>query len=122
MPPVPETFMVIVSVEGSVTATLAEVISWPLAKLMLGVDAGLNSNPLGAFRTRVTPEPEEISVFLPSIMVMGPRVVHTPDPPMPAVSADIAEPSEAGVMETVAGAVTRLPNRQAQARRIAEPA
>jgi hypothetical protein len=120
IPPVPETFKVIVIVEGSVTATLAEVISWPLAKLMLGVDAGLNSNPLGAVKIRVTPEPAEISDFLPSIIVIGPRVVHAPEPPMPAVSADIVNPPEAAVMEIVAWAVARLPHREAHTRRIVE--
>ena len=119
IPPVPEMFKVIVSVEGSVTTTLAEVISWPLAKLMLGVDAVLNSNPLGAFKIRVTLEPTEISVFLPSAIVIGPSVVHAPEPPIPAVSADMAEPPEAAVMEIVAWAVARLPNREAK--RIVEP-
>jgi hypothetical protein len=119
--PVPETFKVIVSVEESVTATLAEVISPPVVKLMLGVEAGLNSNPPGAFKIRMTPEPEEISDLLPSAMVIGPRVVHAPDPPMPAVSADMADPPEAGVMETVAWVVARPLNRKANARKIAEP-
>jgi hypothetical protein len=119
-PPVPETFKVLVSVEESVTPTLAELISWPLVKLMLGVEAGLNSNPAGAFKISVTPEPADISEFLFSTSVIGPRVVHAPEPPTSAVSADMAEPPEAGVMEIAACAVAMLPNRDAHANRIVE--
>ena len=52
----------------------------------------------------MTPDPEEISIFLFSSMMIGPSVVHAPDPPVAAVSAEIAEPPEAPVSVTAARA------------------
>jgi hypothetical protein len=120
VPPVPDTFIVMVRVEGSFTVALAEVISWPPAKVTLGTEEVLISNPLGILRTRVALEPEEISVFLTSTIVIGPRVVHAPEPPVAARSAESADPPEAGVTVTAALTVAKLANREMQARMIVE--
>jgi hypothetical protein len=80
---------------------------------MLGAEEVLNSNPPGAFRISVTPVPAEKSVFFPSAIVIAPSVVQEPEPPMPAVSAEIAEPPDAAVNITDAHAVCMAPGRQA---------
>jgi hypothetical protein len=74
----------------------------PLVKLTLGMEEVLNSNPAGAFRMRVRPEPDEMSLFFDSSMIIGPRVVHAPEPPVAAVSAEMAVPPEAPVTTTEA--------------------
>jgi hypothetical protein len=120
VPPVPDTFIVIVIVEGSFTATLADMISWPPTKLMLGTEEVLTSNPLGIFKTMVALEPEEISDFLPSAIVMGPKVVHAPDPPVAAVSAESADPPEAAPTEIAAWTEEKLLNKDTHARNFVE--
>jgi len=93
----------IVNVLPSFTVTLAPVMSAPLAKLMLGVTAVLNSNPSGVFRTNVslfTLLPK--SCFFPSAIMIGPRVVHAGELPLAAVFAEIAPPPDAGVIMTAA--------------------
>src|SRR5436190_3632572 len=110
---VPDTLRVMVSVEGSETTMVAEVISPPPTKLMLGVEAVLNSKPAGAFRMRVWPLPEAMSIFLDSSSVMGPRVVQAPEPPLAAVSAEIAEPPDALVTLRAARAAGDTSRRRA---------
>jgi hypothetical protein len=41
-----------------------------------------------------------MSPLLPSAMVIVPKVVHAPVPPLAAVSAEIADPPDAGVIVT----------------------
>src|SRR5215471_9718132 len=95
-----------VRVLAFVTATLALVTSAPCTKLMLGVEAVLNSKPSGTLRISVpllTLLPR--SCFFPSAIVIGPRVVQAGDVPLAAVSAEMAPPPEAGVMTTDASAL-----------------
>src|SRR6267154_1583959 len=91
---------VALSVPASTTATLAEVMSPGVAKLMLGVELVLYSKPEGTFKTSVTLVPAAKSVLVPSAIVIPPKSVHAPDPPVAAVSLEIAEPPDAPVMMT----------------------
>jgi hypothetical protein len=59
-----------------------------------------------------------MSVFLPSSMVIGPSVVQPPEPPVAAVSAEIAFPPLAGLTEMLARA--GLANSKAGKRRNSE--
>ena len=100
--PVPDTVNVAVIVVGLLMATLAPVISAPAAKLMLGIEDVLNSNPAGAFNTKVTPDPAAKSPFAPSSILIGPKVVQAAVPPDTAVSAEMPAPPDAPVTVTLA--------------------
>ena len=83
----PETVRVTVMVAASVMATTALPILALGAKLTLGVTAVLNSNPVGALMTNVTPVPAAKSFVTPSAIVIAPSVVHAGDDALAAVSA-----------------------------------
>ena len=96
------TVRVAVKVEASIRARVPAVTSAPLVKLKPGGELVLNSNPEGDLSTKVTFEPTPKSFVLPSAIVIGPRVVHEPEPPVAAVSAEMFEPPEAPVTVTAA--------------------
>ena len=96
----PETVSVAVNVLASVTTMVAAVMS-PLANVMLGVCAVLNSNPSGALRTNVPPpiSPRALPV---SAITIAPRLVQAGTAASAAVSAEILPPPLATVKETFA--------------------
>src|SRR5258708_13091452 len=63
-------------VVGLPSATDADEISWPEAKVMFGGVEVLNWNPAGAFKIKVTFEPAPKSDLLLSLITIGPRIVH----------------------------------------------
>jgi hypothetical protein len=92
----------------SVMATEALVMFRAAVKVTLGVTAVLNSNPAGVLRIKVMFVPTAKSPVAPSAMVIVPSVVHAPDPPVPAESAEMAVPPDAGVTVTDANAALAM--------------
>src|ERR1051325_6715782 len=81
-------------------AAEAEEISAPAVMATLGTAAVLNSNPAGALSTSFNPEPVEKSFLLPSVMTIGPSVVHAGEVALAALSAEMLVPLVAGVIVT----------------------
>ena len=86
------------------SATVAEEMSWPGVNTSFGGEEVLNSKPGGAFRRRVRPEPASKSPLKPSVMTIGPKVVHAGELALAALSAGMAVPPVAGVTITLANA------------------
>src|SRR5215212_8402357 len=86
-------------VDGSLTATDADVISRAAVNVIFGTDETLNSNPVGAFSTRVILLPTLKSNLFPSLTVMAPSVVQAGETALPALSAEMLVPPLAGVTE-----------------------
>src|SRR5438552_16719981 len=80
---------------------------------MFGGAEVLNSNPAGALKTRVSAGPGPKSPLLPSVITMGPKVVHAGELALAALSAGMAVPPVAGASITFANEETS--RRQAYA-------
>jgi len=91
-----------VIVAGFVSVRFTAVISRAAVKLILGRELVLNSNPAGALRASVRLVPMPRSALVPSAIVIGPSVVHEPEPPLAAVSAEMEVPPDAPVTVTAA--------------------
>src|SRR4051794_34236276 len=87
------------AVELTMTADALEM-SRPAVKETFGATVLLNSKPAGAFNINVTFVPTEKSVFLCSVITIGPSVAHAGDELLPALLDKRPVPPVARVIRT----------------------